>query len=235
MTRCCSFTQFTNWYYKCIFTTSGLRSTITDLQDGTLMHCWVPNTPKQTKPNLLLLHGLGPNAIWQLAHVVRRFAPHFNIFVPDLLFFGRSFTTRPDRTESFQAECVMRVMRANSVHKLSLVGLSYGGFVGYSMAAQFEEAVERVVICCAGICMEDKDLREGLFRVSDLEKAVRLLVPETPDKLRELTGYVFSRPAPFGLVPSCLLADFIEVSKGFMRNGYYYSIWKWKLVLFRFP
>lgn len=137
--------------------------------------------------------------------------PYFNIFIPDLVFFGDSYTTRPERSESFQAQCVMRVMEANSVKKLSLVGLSYGGFVGYSLAAQFSEAVERVVICCAGICMEEKDLEEGVFKVSDLEEAARILVPETPEKLRELMGFSMFKPTPLRLVPSCLLEDFIDV------------------------
>ncbi|KAF3975752.1 hypothetical protein CMV_001008 [Castanea mollissima] len=216
MSKCFSFTESKNWCYRSSFTKSGLRSTITDLKDGTVMHCWVPKTHKESepepepKPNLLLIHGLGANALWQWADVIRHVTPYFNVYVPDLVFFGDSFTTRPERSESFQAQCVMRVMEANSVRKLSLVGLSYGGFVGYSMAAQFKEAVERVVLCCAGVCMEEKDLRNGVFRVSDLEEAVRILVPQTPEKLKELMGYTLFRPHPFGFIPSCLLNDFID-------------------------
>lgn len=110
----------------------------------------------------------------------------------------------------------MRVMEAHSVRRLSLVGLSYGGFVGYSMAAQSMEeeaavAVERLVICCAAVCIEEKDLKEGVLSVSDLEEAVMILVPHTPARLRELMGYTLSRPPPLGLIPSCLLSDFIDV------------------------
>ncbi|KAJ4846593.1 hypothetical protein Tsubulata_048692 [Turnera subulata] len=79
----------------------------------------------------------------------------------------------PDRSEAFQARSVMLLMEAHSVRRMSLVGLSYGGFVGYSLAAQFKEALERAVICCAGVCMKEKDLREGVFKVSDLEEAER--------------------------------------------------------------
>jgi pimeloyl-ACP methyl ester carboxylesterase len=185
---------------------------VTDLKDGTVMNCWVPKARKESKPNLLLIHGLGANALWQWADVVRHVIPFFNVYVPDLVFFGDSVTTRPERTESFQAQCVMRVMEAHSVRRLSLVGLSYGGFVGYSLASQYKEMVERVVICCAGVCMEEKDLSGGVFKVSNLEEAARILVPQTPEKLRELTGYTFFRPPPVGLLPSCLLADFIDVS-----------------------
>ncbi|GMN45341.1 hypothetical protein TIFTF001_014523 [Ficus carica] len=209
-----SFTKTKNRCYRSAFTKSGLRSTVTHLQDGTVMHCWVPTEPKGHKPNLLLIHGLGANATWQWGDMVRHLVPFFNLYVPDLVFFGESHTSRPEREEWFQAQCVMRAMEAHSVRRLSLVGLSYGGFVGYSLAAQYGEVVERVVICCAGVCMEEKDLREGLFPVSDLEEAARILVPQTPQRLRELMGYTFFKPLPFGLLPSCLLTDFVDAMCG---------------------
>lgn len=80
---------------------------------------------------------------------LQMFTSRFNVYVPDLLFFGESYTSRPERTESFQAQCVMRLMEAHGVHRMNLVGISYGRFVGYSMAAQFQEKIERVVLCCA--------------------------------------------------------------------------------------
>ncbi|CAI0447822.1 unnamed protein product [Linum tenue] len=213
MPACFSLTETRNWCYRSAFSSSGLRSTVSDLQDGTVIHCWVPKSPDPTKPNLLLIHGFGANALWQWGDVIRHFVPHFNLYVPDLVFFGDSFTTRPDRTEGFQARSLMRALQRqpSPVRKLSVVGLSYGGFVGYSMAAQFRDAVDRVVICCSGVCMEEKDLKEdGIFSVSDLEEAAKILVPQCPDKLRELVGYAFFRPPPVGLLPPCLLTDFIE-------------------------
>lgn len=174
------------------------------------MHCWVPKTRNDSKPDLVLIHGLGANALWQWINIIPRMIHYFNVYVPDLLFFGDSFTTRPERSESFQAECVMRVMEAHSVKKLSLVGLSYGGFVGYSMAAQFKEKIEKVVICCSGVCLEEQDLRDGMFKVSDLEEAAKILVPQSPEKLKELTGFCFFKPPPLTLVPSCLLSDYID-------------------------
>lgn len=135
--------------------------------------------------------------------------PRFNIYVPDLLFFGDSSTRQPERSEAFQAQCVMRLMQAHGVQRMSLVGISYGGFVGYSMAAQFPEAVEKVVLCCTGVCVEEKDLREGLFEVADLNEVASILMPQTPEKLRELMKFAFVRPVKG--VPSCFLSDYIDV------------------------
>ncbi|PPR88117.1 hypothetical protein GOBAR_AA32574 [Gossypium barbadense] len=198
MTRCFSLTAARNRCYKSSFIKAGLRSTITDLQDGTVMHCWVPRTHNDSKPNLLLIHGLGANTMWQWGDTIRKMIPFFNIFVPDLVFFGDSYTTRPERSESVSG---------------SVRDASDGSQLGEETqpAAQFSEAVERVVICCAGVCMEEKDLKEGVFKVSDLEEAAEILVPQTPEKLRELLGFAMFKPPPSTLVPSCLLADFIDV------------------------
>ncbi|CAK9154268.1 unnamed protein product [Ilex paraguariensis] len=208
MARCFNLTASGNWCLAFVFRSSGLRSTVTDLGDGTIMHCWVPKTRKPTKPNLVLIHGFGANAMWQWSETIRVLISHFNIYVPDLIFFGDSFTTRPERSESFQAQCVMRVMDVNSVDKMTVVGLSYGGFVAYSMAAQFEERIERVVICCAGVCLEEKDLTEGLFPVGEVEAAADILVPQTAEKMRELMRFTFVKPPK--RLPTFFLNDFIQ-------------------------
>lgn len=210
MPKCFNLTASANWCFRSAFTSSGLRSTITDIGDGTTIHCWVPKSPKPNKPNVVLIHGFGVDAVWQWGETVRVLTPHFNIYVPDLVFFGDSYTTRPDRSDSFQAQCVKRVMEANSVDKMSLVGMSYGGFVAYSLAVQFKECVEKVVLCCSGVCLEEKDIKDGLFPVDNVDDAADILLPQTAEMMRELMRYTFVKP-PKGL-PSCLLEDFIEVS-----------------------
>ncbi|KAG2389646.1 uncharacterized protein HKW66_Vig0177190 [Vigna angularis] len=215
MTHCLfSFTETRNRCYRSAFTGSGLRSTITDLKDGTVMHYWAPKAPTEAKPNLLLIHGLGANALWQWGDFVRGLASLFNVYVPDLVFFGGSYTTRPERSERFQAECVMRVMEAQGVRRVSVAGLSYGGFVAYCMAAMERETVvvEKVVVCGSGVCMEERDVKEGLFPVTDLDEAASILVPQTPNKLKELVRYSFFKPTLFSWFPSCFLHDFIENS-----------------------
>ncbi|KAL7001899.1 hypothetical protein U1Q18_003046 [Sarracenia purpurea var. burkii] len=211
MMRQISFTAYKDCYYRYFFAYTGLRSVTTTLSGGTTsMHCWVPRTHHHSKPTLLLIHGFGANAMWQYSELLRHFVPHYNVYVPDLLFFGQSYTAAPERTEAFQARCLMELMTAHGVRKMSLVGISYGGFVGYSMAAQFPEATEKVALCCAGVCLEEKDMEEKLFKVADLESAASILLPQTAEKLRELMHLSFVKPAR--RVPTCFLNDFIHGS-----------------------
>ncbi|CAI9770873.1 unnamed protein product [Fraxinus pennsylvanica] len=54
MSKCFSLTASINWLLKSGFTNLVLRSTVTDLGDGTVMHCWVHKLPKP-KPFLSYL------------------------------------------------------------------------------------------------------------------------------------------------------------------------------------
>lgn len=209
MAKCFSFTAARNSCYRYSFAHSGLKSSTVDLGEGTVMHCWVPKTHKQNKPNLCLIHGIGANAMWQWADFISPLISKFNVYVPDLLFFGDSYTSRPDRSESFQARCVMGLLDAHGVAKTHVVGMSYGGFVGYSMAAQFREKVGRVVLICAGVCMEEKDMDDGLFKVMNINEAAEILFPQRPEKVRQLLKLTFYKPPKS--IPSCFFSDFIGV------------------------
>ncbi|KAF2293000.1 hypothetical protein GH714_034748 [Hevea brasiliensis] len=182
MAKCFSFSASRDSCYRYFFTKAGLKSSTTDLGDGTVMHCWVPKTHFPAKPSLLLIHGFGANAMWQFNDFIPPLKSKFNLYVPDLLFFGDSYTNRPERTEAFQAQCIMALMDALNVKNMDLMGLSYGGFVAYSMAAQFKERVGRVVLGCAGVCLEEKDMEEGMFKVKTVDEAISILLPQSPRK-----------------------------------------------------
>ncbi|XP_021714187.1 uncharacterized protein LOC110682225 [Chenopodium quinoa] len=209
MAKCFSFTSSRDTCYKYSFENAGLKSTTKDLGEGTTMHCWAPRKHKQNKSNLVLLHGLGANAMWQWDYFISPLIPKFNVYVPDLVFFGESYTTRSDRTESFQAQCVMKMMEGLGVKKMSVCGVSYGGFVAYSMAAQFPDAIEKLVLVCSGVCLEAKDMDEGMFKVKSVDDAASILLPQTPQKLKELMKLSFYKPQT--RIPNCFLSDFIQV------------------------
>ncbi|XP_047084514.1 monoacylglycerol lipase ABHD6-like [Lolium rigidum] len=175
---------------------------------GTTVHVWAP--PRPERRAVLLLHGFGASATWQWAPYLRKLiAAGLDPIVPDLLFFGASSSPVPDRSEIFQARTVKAAMDAMGVRRFAVVGVSYGGFVAYRMAALYPEAVERTVLVCAGVCLEQSDLSRGLFPVSDVGEAAELLIPRRPAEVRRLVRLTFVRPPP--IMPSCFLKDYINV------------------------
>ena len=102
---------------------AGVRPQRVEIEPGTVMIFWVPNeTPKKskntnesdtnTKPNkpnkpaVVFIHGFAADGIITWQFQVLALARKFKVYVPDLLFVGRSITDRSERPPEFQAECV---------------------------------------------------------------------------------------------------------------------------------
>uniref|UniRef100_A0A0E0NQH6 AB hydrolase-1 domain-containing protein n=1 Tax=Oryza rufipogon TaxID=4529 RepID=A0A0E0NQH6_ORYRU len=114
--------------------------------DATTVRVWCPAAPS-AKPPLLLLHGFGGDSKWTWARNLPALSRHFHVYAPDLLFFGaHSRSASPLRTVAFQARCAAEAMRLLGVDRYDVVGISYGGFVAYRLAAvEGRDRVPRVV------------------------------------------------------------------------------------------
>lgn len=180
------------------------------------MHFWGPK-PKAfspSKPSLILIHGFGPHGVWQWRQQITCFAQKYNLYVPDLVFFGDSTTKSRERSEVFQAVCVGRMLERIGVDRYSVVGTSYGGFVAYHLASTWPERVERVVIASSGVNLRRKD-NEELLKRAKLEKIEGLMLPANAGQLRTLMSLsVFRRP----YVPDFFLNDFLEKLYGENRK-----------------
>ncbi|XP_062098685.1 uncharacterized protein LOC133804545 [Humulus lupulus] len=197
-------------YLRLCFITAGLTSQFTDLDNGnTTIHFWGPDPTKPTsgKPPLVLIHGFGPIPTWQWRTQVQYFAPKFDVYVPELVFFGSSTTRLGDRSEQFQADAVAGLMEKIGVEKYSVLGTSYGGFVAYNVAKRWGERVDKVVIASSATNMR---LRDGveLLKRAKVEKIQELFLPTTVKQLRTLLSLTVYQLPEF--VPYSLLYDMIR-------------------------
>ncbi|KAJ0800530.1 putative 2,6-dioxo-6-phenylhexa-3-enoate hydrolase [Helianthus annuus] len=210
---CLSFVSLYGAFLRRSIAASGLSSQSIDVDADTTIHFWGPNSPssptddgEQRKSPLVLLHGFGPHGVWQWRQQVLFLAPHFDLYVPDLVFFGESTSKSLERSEIFQAKAIGKLMEKVGVSKYSVVGTSYGGFVAYRVAEMWPERVEKVVIASSGVNMKPKDNGELLKRAK-VEKIEELLLPETAAQLRTLMRLAASNRV---YVPDFFLNDFID-------------------------
>ncbi|GFS40082.1 alpha/beta-Hydrolases superfamily protein [Actinidia rufa] len=166
---------------------AGMTPQTVEIEPGTVMDFWVPKqaiintttknqTPKWNKPNkpvLVLAHPFAADGIlmWFLQYAV---------YVPDFLFFGGSTTARAERTAAFQAECLAKGLRKLGVERCTVVGLSYGGIVGFKMATMYPDLVEAMVMSSTVI-----ELTESITNTCCTEIGVsrwsEFLLPESVD------------------------------------------------------
>ncbi|KAK9099518.1 hypothetical protein Syun_026563 [Stephania yunnanensis] len=200
------------------FSYHGLKPCTINLhdQDHTSIHIWIPTHPTTTttnsRPAIVLLHGYGGNAKWQLYRQIGPLSRDFDLYVPDLVFFGNSHSKSLHRTVSFQARSVMEAVRRVGVERVAAVfGVSYGGYVAYRMAEMYGEAVvEKVVVVSSGIGCTEEQRVEELRKFGGIDRVVEILVPENPKDLRMLMDLAFYRP-PLAPTPTFVLRDFINV------------------------
>ncbi|KAI9106867.1 hypothetical protein K1719_022395 [Acacia pycnantha] len=195
-------------YLRRCFNAAGLASQKIDVDDQTTLHFWGPSqqSPRK-KPSLVVIHGFGPMALWQWRQQVQFLAPHFDLFVPDLVFFGDSTTKSSERSEVFQAASVAKLLDKLDVERFHVMGTSYGGFVAYHLAKMSGEKVEKVVIASSGVNMRKSD-NVALIERANLDKIEDLMLPATPEHLRNLMGLSVSKR--LNMLPSFFLNDLIN-------------------------
>lgn len=141
---------------------------------------------------------------------VKSLAKSFNLYVPDLIFFGKSYTTRKERSEEFQAKCVVEGLKGLGVTSCSMFAISYGGFVGYRMAEMYPEMVEKVVILSSGVGCTKEQKEQQLNKIG--RDPVELLIPAKPEDLHVLVNLSIYKYNPFRWAPDYFLQEFIDVS-----------------------
>ncbi|KAI8533002.1 hypothetical protein RHMOL_Rhmol11G0262300 [Rhododendron molle] len=138
---------------------AGLSQQTVEIEPGTVMNFWAPKetiavlNKKPNKPVVVFAHPFAGDAILMWFPQVLALTSQYSVYVPDFIFFGGSTTSRPDRSAEIQAECLARGLRKLGVEKCTVVGLSYGGMVGFKMAAMYPELVEALVASCTVIEM----------------------------------------------------------------------------------
>lgn len=200
----------------------GLSTCTVDIDDQTYLHFWRVNKPDPDKPNLVIIHGYGADSKWQFLYQIGELSKSFNIYAPDLVFFGKSNSKHPERSDTFQASCVAAGMKKLGVLRYSVYGISYGGYVVYQMAQLHPEAVEKVVIASCGVKCS-KEMVDML--VSAVDKDFKeVILPQTPEDFRLLVNFSFGRGDPFKWLPDAIIQMLIDVNSSSPSFPYTFNI-----------
>ncbi|KAK4340346.1 hypothetical protein RND71_041808 [Anisodus tanguticus] len=198
-----------------------MTSQMVEIEPGTTMHFWVPTEsinpnnklPNKPKPRVVFVHGFVSNGIitWLFQVLsLRASGSDFAVYVPDLLFFGDSITNRPQRSTNFQAECLAKGMMKLGVEKFSLVGLSYGGMVGFKLAQLYPHMVESMVMSSTVIELTESISNASLNNIG-FTNWDEFLLPKTIFDLKLLLS-IGSHNFPW--FPQILYMDFLEAMFG---------------------
>jgi pimeloyl-ACP methyl ester carboxylesterase len=145
-------------------------------------------------PPVVLLHGFGASALWQWHEQVGPLARNHRVIVPDLLWFGGSWSKRRDFSIDHQLEMVLALLDHLGVEQADFVGISYGGILAHELAAMHPERVRRLAILDSpgrAYTAEDHTAMLERFEVDDVGQ---LLVPDSPEDVEVLLGLGYYKP-----------------------------------------
>ncbi|CAK7329692.1 unnamed protein product [Dovyalis caffra] len=207
-------------FLRAILRLAGVRPQSVEIEPGTVVHIWAPsetanktNNPKQAKhkpnkPAVVFLHGFGFNGIltWQFQALA--LAKDYSVYVPDFLFFGGSITDKTERSAAFQAECMAKGLRKLGVEKCTLVGLNYGGMVGFKMAEMYPDLVDSMVVTCSVMALTESISRPSLERIG-FSSWVEHLVPDSVAAVKKIVDVSTYKSL---WMPHVLYKDVFEVA-----------------------
>ena len=117
----------------------------------------------ETAPPLLLFHGSGANSTAWLADIAALFA-HFRVYAVDMIGEpGLSAPSRPPLASDAYALWLDDVMAALSLTRVSIAGVSLGGWLALDYATRRPERVEKLALMCpAGVGRQKNFLLKAL-------------------------------------------------------------------------
>ncbi|EAY87227.1 hypothetical protein OsI_08629 [Oryza sativa Indica Group] len=139
----------------------------------------------ESRPNVVLVHGFAAEGIvtWQFNFGV--LVSRYNLYIPDLLFFGKSATASADRSPELQARCVAAALARLGVARCDVVGFSYGGMVAFKLAETRPDLVRSLAVSGSVVAMTDAVNSATMTRLGATSSA-ELLMPETLKGLKQL-------------------------------------------------
>lgn len=188
-----------------IFKSVGVEPKFVEIDENTTMKCWIPKTP--SRPPLVLVHGFAAEGgmTWQFQ--VAKLSKEYSVYVPDIVFFGGSRTVSQERSETFQAECLIKLLNKLGVERCAMVGFSYGGIVAFKVAEIYPELVTCLVISGSVIAMTDT-INNALLSRLGFSSLAELLLPTTVKGVKALFCVAFYKKK---WIPNFLYADCLEV------------------------
>lgn len=151
------------------------------------------------KPVLLLVHGFGGDGKVTWERQVKDFSQEFRIVVPDLLWFGESFSSHAPNLKA-QVDALKTLIEDLNLNDVHLVGISYGGFVSLSFASSYETMLKSLTIVSSpGNVIDDEEVKRFCIRnsVSDVKE---IFVPKDAEAVKRLFQISMVQPPRFPII-----------------------------------
>lgn len=158
-------------------------------------HIFYYDNEQVDKPVLLLVHGFGGDGKLTWKNQMISFREDYRVIIPDLLWFGKSYSTQP-ATLNTHINALSQLINQLNLKNVNLVGISYGGFISLGYAKEhYKKLKSLTIVDSPGANMSDKEMEAFCKRVgvATIEDA---FLPENKEEVERLISVAVYKP-PF--------------------------------------
>jgi len=142
---------------------------------------------------LIFVHGFLADGKLTWIRQASYFKKEFKVVIPDLLWFGQSFSGQEPSLAS-QAKAIKTMMDSLQLSSAHLIGISYGGFILFELYRLHPEIFKSMVIIDSpGPVYSIKDYADFLQSVK-INSAEEIFVPASSKEFKKLLGLVLNKP-----------------------------------------
>ncbi len=151
--------------------------TLIKTSDATI-HIHFNNDP--SKPYLLMLHGMGANARTNWGSQVKELSKHYNLILPDLIYFGESTSASNNYSIELQVEQIHEALiKLGITAKVNVMGFSYGGLTAAMYNQLHHDDVLKLIIIDGPVKFYSGQLADSLANLVGVKTIKNVIVPPT--------------------------------------------------------
>ncbi len=139
---------------------------------------------------VVLIHGFGGDGKITWESAARYLVDDYHVVVPDLLWFGKSESTSEPSLQ-LQVDVLSKLIESLKVKQVTLVGISYGGFVSLGISLKKKEVIKQTIIVDSPGMTYDISLLDSLCSQNDVASVQDIFVPNNGDEVQRLFDIAF--------------------------------------------
>ncbi len=163
--------------------------------DDAILHVYFSN--KKNKPYLMLLHGLGGNGRANWVKQIKVLSKHFNLIVPDLVYFGESTSLSVNYTVDFQVKQLNNLIeKLHILQPINLLGFSYGGLTAALFNEKHHDKIKKLIIVDGPVKFFSNVEADSLAQSYGVKSMYNIISPSTVDEYKAMQTAALSSALP---------------------------------------
>lgn len=149
------------------------------------------------KPYLLMLHGMGANARSNWSSQIGPLSTHFNLILPDLIYFGESTSLSQNYSVEFQAQQIDEALAMLGISdSLHVMGFSYGGLIAAMYNELYASQVKSLIIIDGPVKFFSAAMADSLAHQVGVSGITNVIAPTTIEEFDGMKQAVLSSGFP---------------------------------------